>query len=111
MGYYLDAKSTYFVLQLYANICVSKQSLFAVEQTMEDKEDIVFDDAFIRKAFKGSISFYELLLYLCNLGFQKLTLFIRLRHGRQWRDLLARVQSGHEEVRTISRFSQNRFDF
>ena len=52
----------YFVLQLNANICVSKQSLFAVEQTMEDKEDIVFDDAFIRKAFKGSISVDELLL-------------------------------------------------
>ena len=111
MGYYLDAKSTYFVLQLYANICVSKQSLFAVEQTMEDKEAIVFDDAFIRKAFKGSISVDELLLYLCKSVVQKLTLFIRLRHGRQWRDLLARVQSGHEEVRTISRFSQNRFDF
>ena len=99
-------RKKYFVLQLYAIICVSKQSLFAVEQTMEDKEAIVFDDAFIRKAFKGSISFDELLLYLCNLGFQKLTLFVRLRHGRQWRDLLARVQSGHEEVR-IFRFSQS----
>ena len=104
-------RKKYFVLQLNANICVSKQSLFAVEQTMEDKEDIVFDDAFIRKAFKGSISFDELLLYLCNLGFQKLTLFVRLRHGRQWRDLLARVQSCHEEVTTISLFSQSILDF
>ena len=49
----------------------------------------------------------KLLLYLCNLGFQKLTLFIRLRHGRQWRDLLARVQSGHEEVRAAPLFSQS----
>ena len=110
-GGLLFGRKKYFVLQLYANICVSKQSLFAVEQTMEDKEDIVFDDAFIRKAFKGSISVDELLLYLCKSVVQKLTLFIRLRHGRQWRDLLARVQSCHEEVRTISRFSQDRFDF
>ena len=100
-GGFSFGRKKYFMLQLNANICVSKQSLFAVEQTMEDKEDIVFDDAFIRKAFKGSISFDELLLYLCNLGFQKLTLFVRLRHGRQRRDLLARVQSCHEEVRTI----------
>ena len=61
-------------VQLNANICVSKQSLFAVEQTMEDKEAIVFDDAFIRKAFKGSISFDELLLYLCKLVVQNFTL-------------------------------------
>ena len=110
-GGLLFERKKYFMLQLNANIFISKQSLFAVEQTMEDKEAIVFDDAFIRKAFKGSISVDELLLYLCKSVVQKLTLFIRLRHGRQWRDLLARVQSGHEEVRTISRFSQNRFDF
>ena len=70
-------RKKYFMLQLNANICVSKQSLFAVEQSMEDKEDIVFDDAFIRKAFKGSISVDELLLYLCKSVVQKLTLFIR----------------------------------
>ena len=110
-GLPLFERKKYFMLQLNANIFISKQSLFAVEQTMEDKEAIVFDDAFIRKAFKGSISVDELLLYLCKSVVQKLTLFIRLRHGRQWRDLLARVQSGHEEVRTISRFSQYRFEF
>ena len=76
---------------------------------MEDKEDIVFDDAFIRKAFKGSIRVDELLL--CKSVVQKLTLFIRLRHGRQRRDLLARVQSCHEEVRTISIFNQSILDF
>ena len=110
-GGFSFGRKKYFMLQLNAIICVSKQSLFAVEQTMEDKEAIVFDDAFIRKAFKGLISVDELLLYLCKSVVRKLTLFIRLRHGRQWRDLLARVQSCHEEVRTISRLSQSIFDF